>query len=242
MHLELVSCIHDDLDCIGAKEVTQVRFSSLKTLKMSYCHPNLVMKILPGCPVLEILDLEQMKGKISVFKIHAPLLKRLYFSNSTSLDELTELLEIHTPLVEYLNICVTSPPYKTISLCNLPNLIEAYIDCFASERYVGYVPQLLTLLSKVKSLLCLIHATPLDLPKFRYLRNLEIVHGRFNPTYIFGMLEIWPMLRVLTVHQIGVAKDPWTKPTSVPYCLASKLSKDIAEGVEKGAGDDWFES
>ncbi|MED6126224.1 hypothetical protein PIB30_076245 [Stylosanthes scabra] len=76
--------------------LTQVRFPSLKTLKMSYCHPNLVMKILPGSPVLESLDLELMRGKISVFKIHSPSLKRLYLFDSTYY-QITDLLEIIPP-------------------------------------------------------------------------------------------------------------------------------------------------
>ncbi|MED6216114.1 hypothetical protein PIB30_004600 [Stylosanthes scabra] len=222
VNLELTCCRFD------AEEPTQVRFPSLKNLKLGFCNPNLVTTILSGSPILETLDLS-VATELRVLKIHSPSLKRLYFFDLHSMR--IELIEINIPLLEYLSIRICSPQYQLISVCNSHNLVEANINCFAAENYVSYVPKLLKSLCKVKSLVlhpatihCLVRATQFDLPEFRYLLNLEFVNMMLNTRFLFRMLERCPMLQVLTINKCQVALHAWTPPTNVPYCLASQLS------------------
>ncbi|MED6216129.1 hypothetical protein PIB30_004613 [Stylosanthes scabra] len=194
VNLELVCRIDAE------EELTQVRFPSLKKLKLGFRNPNLVTNILSGSPILETLDLMVATKLGAVFKIHSPSLKRLYFVDSCS--SRTEQLEINTPLLEYLSIRIYTKQLPT----NLG---------------------VLKILMKRRSSQCLVRATQFDLPEFRYLRNLEFVHGFLNTRFLFRMLERCPMLQVLTIHRqatLWAALHGWTQPTNVPYCLASQLS------------------
>ncbi|MED6115532.1 hypothetical protein PIB30_091609 [Stylosanthes scabra] len=222
------SLVNLELTCSSdAEELTQVRFPSLKHLKLVFCNPNLVTAILSGSPILETLDLGVAR-ELRVFKIHSPSLKRLYFCDLRSIRN--ELVEINTPLLEYLSLRICTSRYQLTSVCNSHNLVGANIDCYAEGIYVAYIPKLLKSLCNVKSSLvlhpstiyCLVHATQFDLPEFRYLLNLELLNRNLNTRFLFRMLERCPMLQVLTIHQGTV--HAWTKPTNVPYCLASKLS------------------
>ncbi|MED6196606.1 hypothetical protein PIB30_049066 [Stylosanthes scabra] len=224
VNLELAACQ------IDAEELTQVRFPSLKNLKLVFHNPKLITNILSGSPVLETLDL-RVATKLGVFKIHSPSLKRLYYFDSCS--SRTELLEINTPLLEYLTIRIYRK-YRLISVCNSHNLLEANLDCYADANYDSYVAKLINSLCNVKSLVlhpytryCLVEATQFDLPEFRYLLNLEFVNMNFDARFLFRMLERCPMLQVLTVHSqspLRASRLEWTQPTNVPYCLASQLS------------------
>jgi len=119
--------LYGEID-VNIQPSTVVSLPSLKTLliNIGFVEVSYVNALLCGCPSIESLNLcfsLESLDKVCV----PPSVRRLKIINDD--DEIGVYLEINAPDLEYLNITQITLG-QAFSMCNLHNVVEAYLDVF----------------------------------------------------------------------------------------------------------------
>ncbi|XP_057454402.1 F-box/FBD/LRR-repeat protein At5g53840-like [Lotus japonicus] len=200
---------------INIHNLSLVQLPSLKVLQLNIVSVDSIQALLYGCPILETLDLSFSTTSFPMLRF-PPSLKRLNF---VVYDKSGTYLEFDTPCLNYLRIGQSFAPFKC-SYCHLHKVVEANLDVYVAYEYM--FRKLLHALSGVKHLVLgcsttknMIRAPTLDIPKFRYLHELELVLPHFNMSFVVKILEKCHMLRLLTIENNN-EPSKWGKPPRAP--------------------------
>ncbi|XP_078154369.1 F-box protein At4g22280-like isoform X2 [Carex rostrata] len=214
IHLQLQLCLSVEVNHFEAIEPNSVNLSCLKTLDLDgvTMSDDSLKKLLLGCPVLEVLVLQNCY--ISIIEICSNTLKKLILSSGYHIMR----LHISTPNLVYLNIIVSAMG-KTL-LLNMPSLVDAsiYIPGLCDQgKYVTRLPKLIHSLSNVESLRLDYYWSKLpkvlkkdfsDCLMFNNLKRLELVNmGLHDFDLASFFLHHSPKLQELTINNICAWKS-----------------------------------
>nr|VDC79436.1 unnamed protein product [Brassica rapa] len=206
---------------------------SLKTLSliyMTYSSPNSLLRMLPSCPVLEELFLQQTQAyqtNVLSLKIMVPSLKRLSLISEGYRPTGDVNLMIDTPSLKSLQIVDRSGNFSFSEPMNINQVLKANVDVILKR------PEKLlhSLASVVHIRLCLSASEVVVYPDgccFHRLKHLEVCTCKSEWLLLFmRVLQDSPVLKVIKINQCHPVINPrtrhWNQPGSVPRCFSSNL-------------------
>ncbi|CAL9243801.1 unnamed protein product [Arabidopsis halleri] len=221
---------------------------SLKTLSlksMIYSNASSLLRLLPNCPVLEDLFIQQcyIHSCALSFKIILPSLKKLSFvpkrkkrwysmiDPSKTSSGITGLV-LDAPSLKYLHIVDRSGGFSVSEIININAVVKATIEVILSQP-----EKLLHSLVSVEHIRLCLSATEVVYPVgscFHRLKHLEVCTCKSEWLDLFmHLVEDSPSLKVIKINQCHPVTNPrphWNQPGSVPRCFSSNL--EILEWVE----------
>ncbi|KAH6769737.1 hypothetical protein C2S52_014540 [Perilla frutescens var. hirtella] len=219
-----------------------VQWNHLKSLTIdgrSGCHcAHVFNQILLGSPQLEVLILG-LEDTSENLNIRSSSLKRLSFANYLCYHDPADIeLRICTPNLETLEI--SGVPYGKCMLMNVSSLTDATLWFYGENRRDYFLPKDIDLWDTLRPILPTIQhvekvrlsdwcikvigdakrkhlLSPFPNVKFLTLYAICVEYGQ-----IFGLLEIFPKLKMLVLQDESKAR-PYTYPKSLKFDAKSSL-------------------
>ncbi|EOA14711.1 hypothetical protein CARUB_v10027989mg [Capsella rubella] len=228
---ETLVVLNLEMGCLDVPDLISLRSLKTLTLKsMSYSDENALLRLLPNCPVLEDLVIQEISHSETcelVFKIVVPSLKKLSLIDA----KITQLL-IDAPSLKYFHIVDRSRCLSFSESINIHEVVEAKVEVILSRP-----EKLLHSLASVEHIRLCLSASEVVYPLgscFHRLKHLEVCTCKSEWLDLFmHLLQNSPSLKVIKINQCHPVTNPrpqWKQPGSVPRCFSSNL--EIFEWIE----------